>query len=137
MKTDELLGYCGLYCGNCLFYQNTVKGTGTDPGDGMIYMCRGCNSGEVTPWCTDCGIKTSCRNKEIRTCIECDSFPCDMMNGFMNDPEYPYHRDVPEMMRLLDEMGLEAWAEEMKKRYTCDTCGEQFTYFDRKCPRCK
>lgn len=136
MNMDQLLGYCGLYCGNCLFYQNTIKGAGAEAGDGVIYTCRGCNSDEVTPWCTDCQIKTSCREKEIRTCSECDDYPCDVLTAFINDPDYPYHRDVPEMMRLLDEIGIEAWAEEMEKRYTCDQCKKQFTYFDMKCPRC-
>ena len=102
----------------------------------MIYTCMGCNSGQTTPWCTECEIKKSCRDKGFRTCIACGEFPCDVLTAFINDPEYPYHQAVPDMMRLLNEIGLDAWAAEMEKQYTCGVCGEKFTYFDMKCPRC-
>lgn len=133
-KRDALIGYCGLYCGNCLYYQNTVKGV--DYENGEAWTCRGCNSGETTPWCTECGLKACCRSKGIRTCIECGAYPCRELKAFIDDPQYPYHRDVPGMLKRLSEIGLVAWAEEMERQYTCPRCGERFTYFDRKCPRC-
>ena len=80
---------CSDTAGFCLFYQNTIKGAGTEAGDGVIYTCRCCNSDEATPWCTDCRIKTSSRKKEIKTCSECDAYPCDVLTAFMNDPDYP------------------------------------------------
>lgn len=135
-KKDLLLGYCGLYCGNCLFYQNTVKGTGTDMGDGVYIECHGCESNHASPWCTECALKACCREKRIRTCIECGEYPCEALEEFINSDEYPYHKEVPGMMERLSEIGLAAWAEEMERRYTCATCGERFTYFDGTCPRC-
>lgn len=135
-KNDQLLGYCGLYCGNCLYYQNTVKGTGTDV-DGVITYCDGCNGSRTTPHCTICNIKRCSREKEIRYCLQCSDYPCSILNGFINDTKYSYHRDVPAMMKRLEEIGLDAWSEEMHNNYTCKKCGNEFSYFDKKCPDCK
>lgn len=132
-KNDQLLGYCGLFCGNCLYFQNTAKGIGTDLGDGTFADCKGCNSGSATPWCTDCGIKKCNREKGIRYCLQCKDFPCSQMTGFINDPKYAYHIDVEDNMKKLQEKGLEIWSEEMGKKYTCNVCGKKFTYFDGKC----
>jgi hypothetical protein len=74
-KLDNLLAYCGLYCGNCLYYQNTVKGTGTLKDNGATVFCEGCNSKVNTPFCTNCEIKNCNRKKEIRYCLKCSDFP--------------------------------------------------------------
>lgn len=135
-KNDQLLGYCGLHCGNCLYSQNTEKGTGTAMGDGTITYCEGCNSTKSTPWCTDCDIKKCCREKEIRYCLQCSDYPCDKITDFINDTDYSYHKEVPSAMKRLDEIGLEAWSKEMQNNYTCKICGDRFTYFERGCTKC-
>ncbi len=137
MSANDLLGYCGLYCGNCLYYINTKNGLGTDPGDGSLVYCEGCNSANATPWCTDCGIKKCGREKRVRFCLRCGDYPCKMMSAFINDAQYPYHMDVPAMMERLDETDLDTWSQEMDKKYTCGLCERKFTYFDGKCPHCK
>jgi hypothetical protein len=134
-KADELLGYCGLYCGNCTYYINTVKGIGT-VNDGITVFCEGCNSSHTTPWCTDCVIKKCGRKKEIRYCLKCSDYPCKDMKEFMENPLYPYHLEVPETMKRLGEITLEEWAEEMEQNYTCKNCGKHYTYFERHCPDC-
>lgn len=136
-KNDELLGYCGLYCGNCLYYQNTKKGIGTDPGDGKLVYCEGCNSKRATPWCTDCEIKKCCRKKRVRICLECADFPCAVIIRFIDDPKYPYHKDVHENMKRLLETDLNTWSFEMDEKYTCSICKRKFTYFDGRCPDCE
>lgn len=135
--SDELLGYCGLYCGNCLYYQNTAKGISTDPGDGTPVDCKGCNSGSATPWCTVCEIKRCNREKGTRYCLKCSDFPCGIISGFIDDPKFPYHKDVPYNMKRLLETGLDAWSREMDEKYTCEVCKKKFSYFDERCPDCK
>lgn len=134
---DEILGYCGLYCPGCMFYQNSVSGVKTELDPGVFVTCRGCNSPELTPWCAECGIKDCCRERVIRYCLECDEFPCDRLNTFMNDPKYPYHQDVPENMRRLKEIGLEAWAEEQDKKWLCGQCGSRYPWSATECPGCE
>jgi hypothetical protein len=136
-KVDQLIGYCGLYCGNCLYYLNTVKGCGTLEEDGTVVFCEGRNSGVNTPYCSSCDIKNCNRNKELRYCLQCGDFPCNIITGFMESPGYAYHKDVPAMMERLKEIGPEAWAVEMEAGHTCKNCGIHFTYFDYECPNCK
>ncbi len=136
-ESDALLAYCGLYCGNCLYFQNTSKGISTDRGDGTYEDCVGCNTDRATLWCTECGIKKCNRQKGIRFCLECGDYPCEMMTGFMDDPKYPYHKEVPDNMKRLLETDPNTWAQEMDKKYTCGECGKKFTYFDACCPKCK
>ncbi len=59
-----------------------------------------------------------------------------MITGFIGDPKYPYHKEVPGAMKQLIETDLDTWSEEMDKKYTCGNCGGKFSYFDGKCPDC-
>jgi hypothetical protein len=136
MSLDEILGYCGLYCPGCSAYQATVAGGGIEYKPGSITTCRGCNSGEVSIWCADCEIKNCAREKGVRYCLRCADFPCEKSRGFMDDPRYPYHRDVPEMMARLNQVGLEKWAEEQSQRWICTSCGGGFDWFAKSCPGC-
>jgi hypothetical protein len=134
--SDMLLGYCGLYCGGCGVYQATVEGMPKEDDAGRPLLCKGCNSGVTTPWCTDCAIKTCARDKAIRHCSQCAENPCEKMTAFMQDPRYPYHLRVQDDMRSLEALGLAAWCKAMERRYTCETCGQRFDWFAGRCPSC-
>jgi hypothetical protein len=133
---DEKLGYCGLYCGGCAAYQRTIAGESWEYAPGSFTTCRGCGSGELSPWCGDCDIKVCARERGHRFCLECEAFPCDKMQAFMDDPQYPYHRDVPAAMARLKEIGLEAWSAEQDARWNCPRCSGRFDWFARSCPGC-
>jgi hypothetical protein len=136
MSLDEILGYCGLYCPGCGVYQATATGGGLEYEPGSVTTCRGCNSGEVSLWCSDCEIKLCAREKGVRYCLECGDFPCEKSRGFMDDPRFPYHKDVPEMMERLSQVGLEQWAEEQSRKWVCANCGGGFDWFAESCPGC-
>lgn len=136
MNLDEILGYCGLYCPGCGAYQTTAAGGSIEYEPGSVTTCRGCNSSEVSIWCSDCEIKTCAREKGVRYCLECADFPCEKSHRFMDDPRYPYHRDVPETMTRLRKVGLEKWAEEQSQKWVCDSCGGGFDWFAKRCPGC-
>jgi hypothetical protein len=135
-SSDQLLGYCGLYCGNCLYYINTKKGVGTVQKDGNIAFCEGCNSPVNTPHCSHCSIKDCNRSKGLSYCLQCNDYPCSIITEFIEQKDYSYHKDVPEMMERLKEIGPDAWYKEMEERYLCRNCGNHFTYFDGKCLKC-
>jgi hypothetical protein len=137
MEGDEILGYCGLYCGGCLEYQNTSNGAATTREDGQLLYCKGCNSGTLTPWCSDCAIKSCAREKGLRYCLPCEEFPCDKMTQFINDPKYPYHKDVVQNMKRLEQVGLDEWRKEQEARYTCGACGNKFNWFESRCKQCE
>ncbi len=135
-ENDHLLGYCGLYCGGCRMYQDTQKHGKAELEPGNFVACGGCASEQTTPWCTDCAIKSCAREKDHRHCLLCADFPCDKMTGFMQDPKYPYHQDVPANMRRLVEIGFEDWCAEMEQRWHCKECGGQCNWFEKKCSQC-
>jgi hypothetical protein len=136
MNADEVLGYCGLYCPGCGAYQATATGKGIEYEPGSFTTCRGCNSSEVSIWCRDCGIKTCARERGLRYCLECDSYPCEQAQSFRDDPDYSYHADTPVLMARLREIGLEAWAGEQELRWNCTSCGSRFDWFSERCPGC-
>ena len=131
---DSVLGYCGLFCGGCKAYQDTTSGQ-TKAGEDAT-PCLGCASEVVAPWCQECEIKRCCREKALRTCLHCKEYPCEKLDAFMNDPRYPYHKDVPASMVRLDEIGLTAWLKEQSARWTCKNCGKPYHWFARTCPTC-
>ncbi|HEX2954121.1 MAG TPA: DUF3795 domain-containing protein [Bacillota bacterium] len=133
---DQVLGYCGLFCGGCRIYQQTQKGIATKIDDNLTVTCQGCNSNQLTPWCTDCGIKNCSRAKGMRYCLECGEFPCEPITHFMDDPQYPYHREVLENMRRLKEVGLEQWLAEMGDEYSCPSCRQQTHWLEQACSTC-
>jgi hypothetical protein len=136
MSFHETLGYCGLYCGGCRVFQATAAGPGLPADDGTYLRCLGCNSETLTPWCADCELKICARERGIRYCGLCGEAPCDKLTRFLDDPEYPYHKDVPEAMRRLTDVGLEAWSAEQDARWRCPSCGGRFDWFAKACPSC-
>lgn len=136
VNVDEILGYCGLYCGGCGAYQATAAGGGIEYEPGSVTTCCGCNSSELSLWCADCEIKTCARETGVRYCLECEEFPCAKSRRFLDDARFPYHKDVPEMMARLREVGLETWAEEQSEKWICTNCGSNFDWFSQRCPDC-
>lgn len=134
MNTD-IMAYCGLYCGGCKFYQNTVKGIKTFDNDKFV-TCKGCASDTTTPWCTDCAIKVCCKEKGLRVCIDCKEYPCEKINGFVNDSNFPYHLEVPDSLKRLKAIGEEDWMAEKELRYTCSNCNSKFNWNDHVCEHC-
>lgn len=133
---NKELAFCGLYCGGCGVYQKTAIGIETEIDKDLFVSCKGCASDVTTPWCTDCDIKTCCKNQGLRFCLECEEYPCEKMNNFINDPKYPYHLEVTKNMVRLKEIGNEAWIEEKEIHYTCLECGSKFNWFDQTCVQC-
>jgi hypothetical protein len=135
--SDKILGYCGLYCGGCPVYQGTKAGKPllNEKGEGMF--CDGCNSDRTTEWCTNCDIKNCAREKSLRTCIDCDENPCDILSKFISDEKYPYHTEVQKNMMQLKDLGLSGWIAKQTKRYTCNNCSASLNWNDKQCPQCK
>lgn len=54
----DVIGYCGLFCGNCKRFKNG--------------KCIGCLESEKLSWCK---IRTCCQGKELAHCARCEEFP--------------------------------------------------------------
>ena len=57
IQNEEMIAYCGLYCGSCSKY---LKG-----------KCPGCKENEKAAWCK---IRQCCRDTDRRSCAECKDF---------------------------------------------------------------
>lgn len=127
-------GYCGLYCAACPSYLATQIGDFKELG---LAECKGCKSHTVTgEWCKDCPLKKCAQKKGLEFCSECDEYPCDALEKFKTDKQFPYHSEVYDYMKYITEKGKEAWLKKMKKRWHCKICGEPFDWWTNICSEC-
>ena len=118
-------GYCGLYCGSCPQFLSTEPDS-----------CLGCKSGRNQGWCLTCTYKACARKRGIEFCYLCEKYPCAELNEFAYHPDYPYHQEIFAYMTTIRERGREAWLAEMKKRWSCPSCGREASWWDLSCGDC-
>jgi len=102
---EKLIAPCGLYCGECLGFQ-----------DGR---CDGCLSrkGLCLKYSKVCNIYECCiAKKGRRFCNECKDFPCRKIDKFFNTPEW--HAEVVNNLKQISEMGIEKFLNNEVKRVT-------------------
>ena len=128
----EILAPCGIYCGACPSYSKT---------------CLGCASQEMggvqkrkSKW--SCKLRVCCYEKKgLDFCSECGDYPCakhreKLLDSHPGDPRFQYRRDVPENLRLLEELGEQKYLQYMTEKYTCPHCGSQVVWYDYRCVDC-
>lgn len=123
-------GYCGLYCGACPNLLGTQAGTEQN-------VCLGCKSDTNPEWCLNCELKICAREKGLDFCYQCDEYPCNNLTTFKEDPQYPYHQEVYDYMKVIAKEGKGAWLEKMKIRWSCSDCDEAVSWWDQSCPKCR
>lgn len=143
----ELIAYCGLYCGGCSFKvaheENNFRHILSMPErysrvkeelkDKPMPECPGCR---LDNQCGDCAMRDCAREKELDHCALCADFPCEKITAFQSDG-VPHHSEIIENLKLLRELGEEAWLERQKNQFTCSTCGERLSWYVTECTKCK
>ena len=88
---EKIIAYCGINCSECPAYIATQSGDLKEikkvaklfscesmsfkPED--IY-CDGCNQdGKTFSWCSECPIRSCCRENGYENCAYCDEYFCD------------------------------------------------------------
>lgn len=144
-----LIAPCGLYCGACIIRSAVARG---DPEElkqfaaGMaLYVghpvevedlaCDGCLSEVLSAPCRVCELRDCAFLRGITHCAQCADFPCQQITDFNNDA-FAHHTGVLDNIRRQQEIGLEAWAEEQRKRWMCPTCGTRSDWYSAECPSC-
>jgi len=124
LNNKKLIDPCGLYCGECLGYQ-----------DGR---CLGCLSrkGLCLKYSKICKIYNCCVNiKKFRFCNECKNFPCENFKFFKNE-EYDWFLEVIKNLEKLKKIGIEKFlnkeVERVKKLIECTKTKKVIH-----CSRCK
>lgn len=139
MKT-RFDSYCGLYCGACPILVANVKGDvekkaeawGLDAKD---LNCQGCKGKVVAGICADCVMRLCARDRGVDFCVECDDYPCGTFTAFQRD-RFPHHTLAEANLKVIADRGVDAWLEEQKKRWSCPSCGEPYTWYEEECAKC-
>jgi len=137
-----LAAVCGLYCGGCAVYiatenndveklQHFAEMFGTDVED---VKCEGCRSGRVTGFCRNCEMVKCAKSKGVNSCGECTEVPCELFATFQVSK--PHRKDIYKDFARIAEVGAHEWVLEMRKRYSCPSCGYPNSAYDLKCRRC-
>lgn len=128
---------CGLFCGACSSMLLHEKNEG-DAGLADFNCeyeeepCAGCASG-----CNqDCEYILCCKAHEADTCAFCSEFPCKLIQNFSKD-EWPHHIEVLDNLSRMKDIGVEAWIEEQKQRWSCPNCGARTHWYQSTCRNCK
>jgi hypothetical protein len=135
----NLIGCCGIYCGACPFYRSglpelakklkeSLKKEKFDkiavPFDWVgnykefkkwvsflaRAKCGGCQTGGGNPFCP---IRKCCRKKGIKSCAECDDFPCN--KKYFVWLKERYRKWNIKNLHRIKEIGYENWLKEMEK----------------------
>ena len=134
--------YCGLYCGSCMLYLATknnqieayTKKISTKTEE---RYCHGCKTNRITGWCLTCPIKACARKKGFNTCSTSPEFPCEQLNDFQSDPDYPYHVEIFKSLDFRKHNGYKNWLDSQKTRWSCPNCKKEFGWYNLECSECK
>jgi hypothetical protein len=128
-KDSWNISVCGLNCAKCDIFQashgneeamRVMLGFFKDAKPESI-VCGGCRGPLDVHWSADCYFLACSKKKGLHYCFECDEFPCDKLQAFASDG-IPHHRKTVENMKIMKEIGIEAWIEEQKKKGQCVFC---------------
>ena len=129
--TAEMIAPCGLDCSLCKYTQRES------------YPCAGCNGPDdhKPEFCSKvCGIILCQKRKEYgyRFCDECPDGPCEDVMEKENryTTKYPLFESPLQNMRDIRSMGMEAFLEKERERFTCKECGSSITIHTGICSGC-
>ena len=124
-------GYCGIYCGSCALYLQSVSAN--DPSE---VKCMGCKSGTVAPHCQKCPIKDCASKKGLDSCGECDDFPCDKTKKFHGSGR-DFAFVAEKNCYVLSQCAYTEWLKTQQTRWSCVKCGTTFSNRVEECPKCQ
>jgi len=132
---------CGLYCEACSIY----IGSHEDPQRLAALAarmgwsvedahCDGCRAERRTPYCRACTLFACAAGRGVSFCGECDDFPCAELDEFQR--ERPHRADLYEDLDRIADVGVDAWLVDVRRRFSCPSCGTLNSAYDLKCRGC-
>ena len=129
--TKEMIAPCGLDCSLCMFAHAKEK------------PCLGCNvDSDSKPafcasWCKIIPCEKRVKNG-YEFCDECPDYPCeDMMERETRyTTAYPLKESPMQNLKDIRTMGMEAFLEQQRKRFTCAKCGGPICIHNGICRDC-
>lgn len=98
---EKIIAYCGIMCSECPAYLATqrndyeeIKKVAKEWSSELISFkpeeiyCDGCNrDGRIFSWCSECPIRSCCRENGFENCAYCNDYFCDnLKNTFDKTP---------------------------------------------------
>ena len=101
--------------------------------------CAGClNTDTGKPeHCRKCRIKDCIRNSGFSYCFECSDYPCKLITNLEKSYNKRYQASLMKNSEYMRQYGLEAFAQQQEKKYTCSKCGGIISIHDRECSECQ
>ncbi|WP_400208539.1 DUF3795 domain-containing protein [Candidatus Methanomassiliicoccus intestinalis] len=128
-KTTDTLMFapCGMNCLVCYKHCYHQK------------PCAGClnNDAGKPEHCRKCKIKDCIKNKGLSYCFECLDYPCKLIKNLEKSYNKRYQASLIENSSFVQELGIEQFMENQKKKYTCLKCGGIISLHDRECSECQ
>ena len=132
MFTADMIAPCGLDCSIC--FQAQIE---ENP-------CPGCNGPDENKpeFCAKrCGI-ILCQKRRgngYKYCDECSDYPCEdvMEKETRYTSQYPVKESPLENLRMIRELGMEAFLEQERQRWSCEKCGKPICVHTGICSGCK
>lgn len=134
----DMLAYCGLYCEQCSFKvaYNTQDTKHLKPYPKQDedewpqenlnnYNYAGCKGNHCI--CGNCIIKLCATGKNVDTCADCNSFPCEHMDKFASDG-FPHHKEAIDNLFSIRKHRVEAWFETLQTKLKCK-CGARLSWY--------
>lgn len=78
-------------------------------------------------------IKDCIRNSGFSYCFECSDYPCKLITNLEKSYNKRYQASLMENSEYMRQYGLEAFAQQQEKKYTCSKCGGIISIHDREC----
>jgi len=118
---------CGIYCGYCRLYLSREKG--------LKKGCQGCRIQNK-----NCAfLMKACiqdKNSTVKFCFECEIFPCDNLKKLDRKYNKKYNTSLIKNLERIQQVGPDAWLEELREAWTCPSCGGRLCLHDAKCYDC-
>ncbi len=125
MNKNYDIAYCGIYCASCKGRLEGIGKTGK--------KCKCCTNPAMK---SKCAVFNCARKKKVANCGLCPEFEtCEILK---KHHEKPLYRQVARRTcEKIKADGMETTAAELKKRWTCPSCGKIFAWQTKgNCPCC-
>jgi hypothetical protein len=122
-----LVAPCGIDCMACYAHLRDKK-----PCSGCLVDDRG-----KTDRCRNCAIKSCARERGITYCHECGGFPCARIVTLDRSYRKRYAVSLVAHAMSLSDVGVDAYLEAERVRWTCTECGGVVSLHDAECSECR
>jgi hypothetical protein len=132
---------CGLFCEACTLFIASHE----DPARLALLAarwglpeseihCDGCRAERRSPYCRSCDLFSCAAERGHNFCSECADYPCSHLKEFQE--ERPHRIEILTDLERVARAGAEAWLAEVRRRYSCPSCGTLNSAYDLRCRSC-